>query len=55
MTASKAIAIMAGSEDIASISCYRNLTMILSVFCWSVSGVSIAKKGNIYQILFGSF
>jgi hypothetical protein len=32
MTASKAIAVMADSEYIASNSCYRNLTMILPVF-----------------------
>jgi hypothetical protein len=32
MTASKAIAVMADSEYIASNSCYRNLTMTLPVF-----------------------
>ena len=40
MTASKAIAVMADSDDIASNSGYRNLTMNLPVFCWSVSRVS---------------
>lgn len=37
MTASKAIAVIAESEDIASNSCYKNLMMNLPMFCWSVS------------------
>ena len=35
---------MADSEDLVSNSCYRNLTMILPVFCWSLSGVDERRR-----------